>query len=485
MAFWRRHLGQVFEIGLLFGLLTFCLYGGSTSIFVGISRKVHLDSVLSDIAGACQDPSTQWLMMLCGGTYLGAFTWLRFCHRQIDTLRLSNPSVWLVFGLALNVLNYALRYSTASKTTLALALLAIPAVGSGIGWRQMINRNSSLKTVIFILLILFGAVCVFDPAGAGQYQYQEMDRSRGPWESPNIFGLLMGAGMVLSAGQLMVQGLLRAEFGVPRLKAIRVNLSKEWPRYLEIIMCLAAAIFMGRALLHSYSRGAWVGSGAGLVYLTCKVFSFQFSSFGKLLRKHVLPLSIIVSSAFIVTFWQYRRTEWSPARRAFSVANQDDFSWLNRVSAWEGALQLMAEHPWFGAGWNRPGPFYERFYLSSRLNESSAIERNDWLMIGAAIGTPALFCFVMYVWLSLTQSAGCAVRNEERADCRNVDHRMSEDIGEKLRDRERLKIVCRAGAMVLLVGFWFDGGLFELATGSVFWILLELGREDLPIGARG
>jgi len=40
------------------------------------------------------------------------------------------------------------------------------------------------------------------------------------------------------------------------------------------------------------------------------------------------------------------------------------------------------------------------------------------------------------------------------------------------------RATCRAGAVVLLVGFWFDGGLFKLATGATFWILLELGRED-------
>jgi hypothetical protein len=40
---------------------------------------------------------------------------------------------------------------------------------------------------------------------------------------------------------------------------------------------------------------------------------------------------------------------------------------------------------------------------------------------------------------------------------------------------EWLKTTCRAGAIVLAVGFWFDGGLFKLATASVFWILLELG----------
>jgi hypothetical protein len=38
--------------------------------------------------------------------------------------------------------------------------------------------------------------------------------------------------------------------------------------------------------------------------------------------------------------------------------------------------------------------------------------------------------------------------------------------------------VCRAGALVLAVGFWFDGGLFELPTAATFWILLELGREE-------
>lgn len=32
---------------------------------------------------------------------------------------------------------------------------------------------------------------------------------------------------------------------------------------------------------------------------------------------------------------------------------------------------------------------------------------------------------------------------------------------------------CLAGAIVLLIAFWFDGGLFTLATGAVFWIVLE------------
>jgi hypothetical protein len=31
--------------------------------------------------------------------------------------------------------------------------------------------------------------------------------------------------------------------------------------------------------------------------------------------------------------------------------------------------------------------------------------------------------------------------------------------------------------LVLLVAFWFDGGLFDLPPAAVFWVLLELGAE--------
>jgi prepilin-type N-terminal cleavage/methylation domain-containing protein len=46
-----------------------------------------------------------------------------------------------------------------------------------------------------------------------------------------------------------------------------------------------------------------------------------------------------------------------------------------------------------------------------------------------------------------------------------------------------LRVACRAGALVCLVAFWFDGGLFKLATASVFWILLELGVERQKLKA--
>gem|GEM_PF-2843096 len=44
--------------------------------------------------------------------------------------------------------------------------------------------------------------------------------------------------------------------------------------------------------------------------------------------------------------------------------------------------------------------------------------------------------------------------------------------------RDSLQATCRAGAIVLLVGFWFDGGLFKLPVAIVFWTLMELARNS-------
>jgi hypothetical protein len=71
-------------------------------------------------------------------------------------------------------------------------------------------------------------------------------------------------------------------------------------------------------------------------------------------------------------------------------------------------------------------------------------------MLGTELGLPALLCFIAYVYLKFKPKAA-----------------------------DPTQVACRAGVLVLLVAFWFDGGLFTLATASVFWILLELGTSDV------
>jgi O-antigen ligase len=174
-------------------------------------------------------------------------------------------------------------------------------------------------------------------------------------------------------------------------------------------------------------------------------------------RKCWLPFAAILGSAFVLVFWDSRQSDWLPVRRALSSVNAADFSWRNRIAAWEGALQITAENPLSGAGWSNPQPLYGHYYLQARLTETGAIELNDYLTLGATVGLSALFCFGMYLWLSLKSRAESGNQKAE------------------IQDMDWLRTVCHAGAIVLLVGFWFDGGLFKLPTAATFWILLGLG----------
>jgi hypothetical protein len=77
----------------------------------------------------------------------------------------------------------------------------------------------------------------------------------------------------------------------------------------------------------------------------------------------------------------------------------------------------------------------------------------------------------MYIWLSLTR------KPDDRGQ---ISDGGIPSIDLRPPASDLWQATCRAGAIVLLVGFWFDGGLFNLPTASMFWILLELGAVKLP-----
>jgi hypothetical protein len=243
---------------------------------------------------------------------------------------------------------------------------------------------------------------------------------------------------------------------------------------------------MCRGLLFSYSRGAWVATVCGLGYLGCQGFKPRASGARLWIRSNALALALIVCSVAVLALWELRQTEWRPARRALSVANVNDFSWRNRLAAWEGTLQMMTDRPWFGFGWNQPEPMYHHYYRPVKVSESMAVQMNDFLVLGATLGLPALFCFAAFLWLSLTCSGrGLPSPGEPRPGPCKRGSPSGEDCRSAVADFgypafEFLPAACRAGAVALLVGFWFDGGLFKLALAAPFWVLIELGQTACP-----
>ena len=144
---------------------------------------------------------------------------------------------------------------------------------------------------------------------------------------------------------------------------------------------------MGVGLLFSYSRGAWVGTAVGLLYLA--------SAYGKFKWRFVLP-GIFVVSAVVIFFWHGTADTdaWYLKRMDLSRASAQ-----HRVAAWSGAVQMMRDHP-FGVGWNKAVETYQKDY-SPPEGSAAAITTNDYLMLGTQLGFPGLLCFISYVALRL------------------------------------------------------------------------------------
>jgi hypothetical protein len=453
-------------VGVALLLFTLLFAGGSFQ-----SSSSFAASVLRQIIVVFLDSETQWMVFSCLGIYFICFLFYRARAASRLGPGCAGPKTgwWLTYVLCISAVVYARDYS---PSTPALTLLAGAVIGQGVavlkkGRGKAEGGNIFVAVVLALFVLLLAMASVWNMDAGRSFAYHTHVRWAGPWENPNLFGLLMGTGVLLAVGT--------AATFYPRFSILCVPGAGAWRRRVAqsaiVIWCLLTVMLLGRGLLHSYSRGAWLATGCGGMYLLWHWLGHEISqihegrsriSFISQLTRNWFPLSVILVCTFVLGFWHFRQTEWHPAHRALSVVNPVDFSWRNRVAAWEGGVQIMAEHPWFGTGWNQPEPLYANYYVPHKLNESAAIEMNDYLMLGATLGIPALFCLGMYLWRSLVRSAERGARNERRETV--------------LPSSTFLATTCRAGALVLLAGFWFDGGLFKVVTASSFWILLELGN---------
>jgi len=435
-----------------------------------------ISSGLRKITSCIADPQVEWLALISLLFNLAALLFLKRKSRDGQSFASIGSKTLLGCLACLAVLSHW-RTADGFGAPELLVLLSTIVIGKyAFNWVHEdwnpVNQQRRIKLILhaFIALLAIGAFWPTDLPD--EFKYGSVKRWAGIWDNPNMYGMLMGAGVVLAAGQLVQC----------RDMANGRSRSTLW----GILLSFATAI-CGIGLFKSYSRGAWVGTLCGLIYVAVqwfRVLRFQPKANSAQrgltfwLLRNWRAFAVIVVSLAVIGFWQFRFTEWPPARRVFSSVNINDFSWRNRVVAWEGTIQMMADKPWFGYGWGTAETVYEERFRPPNLESGQAIRMNNYFMLGISAGVPALICLLLYVWLSLKSPSApirlrrdrqCAVHNPQLAGTRII-------LDPALQTLDWSKTICRAGAMVLLVEFWFDGELFKLATGSVFWILLEAGR---------
>jgi O-antigen ligase len=356
---------------------------------------------------------TQIIILICLVVWYVFFLYRTFSLNDL-------PLVGLL-GIAISV--YFICYAATWRKPDAISLLAGATLGRGVQFfRESSKPHAEIGKFLTGLVILLGFSSCWHLDMAGSYHGP---RWMGLWDNPNTYGMLMGAGGLLAIGLLAANAKLKIK-----------NSKTNW--FLGI-----AVFLLGIGLLMSYSRGAWLATAIGVLYLAW--------SYGKLKWRYVLPVAAV---AAVVVLFLWGST---PDSAPWYVKRADlgRPSAQHRATAWRAGLEMMRDHP-FGVGWNNAVSVYAKDY-SPPEDGAAAITTNDYLMLGTQLGIPALLCFVAYVGLCFRGK--CSIKNEEG----------------------RIQAACRAGALVFVVAFWFDGGLFKLPTAALFWVLLELGvAQQMP-----
>ena len=225
-------------------------------LFADVLSKTFLNTmgpVLQTITEICRDPQTQWLVFMCLATY-GLFFLLVPARTTPEFWRNGNPRIWLVGLLSINAIIYTFKDTPAVEV---LTLSGGAAIGIGFAWfagflsRQLKPESSFITGTLSVLLLLLALSSLWHGVQNKPFTYHGQIRWSGPWDNPNIAGLLMGVGVLLAAG--LAWRFWELNTGIARLR--------------PLFLCLGAAGLTGFALLNTHSRGAWLGTGCGLVYL--------------------------------------------------------------------------------------------------------------------------------------------------------------------------------------------------------------------------
>lgn len=462
-------------------LMRLCLVTFASAIVLfsefALSRAAPswLCAISDEIDRTCNETQTQWMVVVCQGIYFMTFLFLEKRFTQNDRWWcIGNPNLWLGGLVMVAVVNYVLIHPNVQTGRHVIGLLAGIIIGLGVrtwvyrgDWYA--TRTETVQRLVLLTavwVVLLGWTTVWQPDMRTGFLYRGEVRWTGAWQNPNTYGLLMGTGAMLGTG-LFICG-LKTQLVARRGKTALLSIAS-----VATALCTIGVI-------KSYSRGAWLGVACGLAVLGYK--SMQAIPNNNLMQKRWLHrnarmIALLVTSVLVLTFWLCRNTEWRPLRRALSIGNPNDFSWRNRVTTYEGALQMIKDKPL--TGFADPNAAYEQLYSAVRLVSVGAFQSNDLFMLALHFGLPALFCFGASVGSYLasvrqrkpSSFAGQWVGNDLMLSSTTSTNQA---LTEPAFTAQILKISCCAGAVVMLTGFWFNDGLFELARGTVFWTLLIL-----------
>jgi hypothetical protein len=195
------------------------------------------------------------------------------------------------------------------------------------------------------------------PRDFSQFVFHGAPRWRGIWSTPNAAGALL-AMIILSL------------VGIIGWSWKRFQESRGWAAmtglYVSIPAIVVALILLGL----TYSRGAWLA-----VLIGCGAVAFC----GLPLRRVAWLVMMAFMGLLLILPFGMQRIE------SYTIVH-DDLSIANRLKVWEGALQMIADHPLAGVGSGQFESVFEQDYQAFDHTAKTSTAVSDYLTVGSEHG---------------------------------------------------------------------------------------------------
>jgi O-antigen ligase len=176
-------------------------------------------------------------------------------------------------------------------------------------------------------------------------------------------------------------------------------------------LALAALLAMLAALLMSWSRGAWIGVGAGLIVATIAQSrrAFVFSAIAAFALAFVILLSSVnvIPPAIAERFGGIADYFGVLDVRGVKV-DDANFAIVERMAHWQAAAMMFAERPLLGVGIGNYAPAYPAYALP-RWDDPLGHAHNYYLNVAAETGIIGLTAYSI-LWAAAFWQSWRAVR---------------------------------------------------------------------------
>jgi len=283
--------------------------------------------------------------------------------------------------------------------TLILYLVAVDLLNESRA--QKPNLQSSIYAGLVAALIVAGAL----QAALGLYQFVTQSgppafqilgrflRAFGTFRQPNPYAGYLGMILPLALSLFW--------WAVGRLRVPRRDSSPYGRRrdllWMAITGGMTAVIAAGA--IASWSRGAWIGIGAGAVVVTALRSRRAFGL--TLAAATLIALLFMARGGLIGGALGGRLAQIGEYLGGFDVTtvevNDDNFAVVERVAHWVAAQRMIERAPWFGVGVGNYPIVYPQVALS-RWADPLGHAHNIYLNTWAEAGLPGLLTYIL-LWL--------------------------------------------------------------------------------------